>query len=96
MALPRRIDRLVLSGTRSLVRPATGMAHGGEQATLTGRDDLEAAVPPLHLGARLACCARGGLAGRTDCGLDLIEHRRFRCLGLTHAVPGGDCSGRGD
>ena len=96
MALPRRIDRLVLSGTRSLVRPAAGIAHGGEQAPLAGRDDLEAAVPPLHFGARLACCARGRLAGHANCGLDLIEHRRVGCLGLTHAVPGSDCSRRYD
>ena len=93
MALPRRIDRLILSGTRSLVRPAAGMTHGGEQAALAGRDDLEAAVPPLHFGARLTCCGRGRLVGHANCRLDLIEHRPFGRLGLAHALPGGDCSG---
>jgi len=75
MALPRRVDSLVLSGTRCFVRPAAGVAHGGEQAALTGRDDLEAAVPPVHLGARLACRDGGWCAERR---LDLVERRRFR------------------
>ena len=48
MALPRRIDRLVLSGTWRLVRPTAGMAHRGEQAAVAGCDDLEAAVPSVH------------------------------------------------
>ena len=91
MALPRRIDRLVLSRARSLVRPAAGVAHGWEQAALAGRDDLEAAVPPLHFGVRLTCRARGRFMGHADCGLNLINHRPFGRLGLAHALPGGDC-----
>jgi hypothetical protein len=96
MALPRRIDCLVLSGTRRLVRPTAGMTHGGKQAAIAGRDDFEAAVPPLHFGARLACRSGGRLAGYAECGLDLIERGRFGRLGIAHALPGSDCFERCD
>ena len=92
MTLPGRVDRLVLNGTRRLVCPAASVANGGEQAALAGRNDLEPAVPPLHLGARLAHCARGGLAGGAKCRLDLIDSRRVGRLCVTHAFPGSDCS----
>jgi hypothetical protein len=95
MALPRRIDRLVLSRTRRLIRPAAGVAHSGEQAALAGCDDLETAVPPLHLGARLACRARGRPAGRAERRLDLVERRRFGRL-VAHTLPGGHCFRRCD
>jgi len=72
------------------------MAHGGEQAAVTGRDDLEAAVSPLHFGARLTCRTGGRLAGCAECGLDLIERRRLGRLGIAHAFPGSDCFERCD
>lgn len=91
MALPRRIDRLVLSGAWRLVRPTAGMAHRGEQAAIAGCDDLEAAAPSLYFGARLTCRAGSRLAGCAECRLDLIERRRFGRLGVAHAFPGSDC-----
>ena len=92
MALPGRVDLFVLSGTRRLVCPAAGMANGREQAALAGRDDLEAAVPPLHLGARLAGSDGGRLAGSAERRLDLLEGRSVRRLGVAHAFAGSDCS----